>query len=93
MISALEVEENFFLLYCLGQSQLYISRTMDEFFILPVYLVALGTIILLALNIFRKSIGRLLYLQVKFSPKSQYNLLDLLFISEQMHTFELNLAF
>lgn len=72
---------------------MYIARTMDEFFILPFYLVALGTIILLALSIFRKSIGRFLYLQVKFSPKSRYNLLDLLFMSEPMHIFELNLAF
>lgn len=64
----------------------------DFFFILPVYLVALGTKLLLALSIF-KSIGRHFYLQVKFSPKSQYNLLDVLFMSEPMLIFELNLAF
>lgn len=65
---------------------------MSNFFILPGYLGALGTV-LLALNNFGKSFGRILYLQARVSPKSEYNLLDLLFMLESKHIFELNLAF
>jgi len=49
--------------------------------------------LLLALSIIRKSTGRLSYLQMKFSSKTQYNSLDLLFMSKQIRSFELKLTF
>lgn len=83
-VSVQEVEENFFLIFSIAWTRA--SCTFPELWIQFLFFqfVSLVGKLQLALSIFRKPIGRLWYLQVKFSPKSKYNLLDLLFMSEVM---------